>query len=491
MLKSINNKSVHEAPRDHHKAIAAKYDAAQTHAGNEKHWAQADALSSGAALTPLVREKLRNRARYECANNSFASGIVETLATDTIGTGPRLQLKTEDRAANVRVERAFAAWANEIHLTKKLHTLRMTKTRDGEGFAVLGTNPTLRNPVQLDLRCVEAEQFSDPSYRWDRSESDGIIYDAWGNPTSYSMLTEHPGGLNGYRYSYKNIPAQQVIHYFKSRRPGQLRGAPDITPALPLFAMLRRYTLAVVTAAEIAADLAGILFTDAAADEDGYDIDPLDTFEVVRGMFTSMPAGWKMEQLRAEQPTSTYGEFRDKILNEIARCLNMPFNVAAGNSADYNYASGRLDHQTYYRAIHVDRHEINGVVLDHLWRAWLDEAALIEGLLPREMRQVDADLIPHGWHWDGFKHVDPAKESKGEETMLKTGALTYPDLYASKGQDWEEQQDKQAKALGVSVDEYRKLLRESMFGTTPAQPAEPDQEEEEQEEEAEVEPDEK
>ena len=29
----------------------------------------------------------------------------------------------------------------------------------------------------------------------------------------------------------------------------------------------------------------------------------------------------------------------------------MPFNVAAGNSSGYNYASGRLDWQTYFRAL--------------------------------------------------------------------------------------------------------------------------------------------
>ena len=36
-------------------------------------------------------------------------------------------------------------------------------------------------------------------------------------------------------------------------------------PALPLFAQLRRFTLAVLSAAETAADFAGILYTDAPA----------------------------------------------------------------------------------------------------------------------------------------------------------------------------------------------------------------------------------
>ena len=49
-----------------------------------------------------------------------------------------------------------------------------------------------------------------------------------------------------------------------------------------------------------------------------------------------------------QKPSTTYAEFKKELLNEIARCLNMPFNVAAGNSSGYNYASGRLDHQTYF-----------------------------------------------------------------------------------------------------------------------------------------------
>jgi hypothetical protein len=53
----------------------------------------------------------------------------------------------------------------------------------------------------------------------------------------------------------------------------------------------------------------------------------------------------------------------------------MPFNVAAGNSSGYNYASGRLDHQTYFKAIRVKQVHLEAVVLDRILAAWLDEAA--------------------------------------------------------------------------------------------------------------------
>ncbi len=57
----------------------------------------------------------------------------------------------------------------------------------------------------------------------------------------------------------------------------------------------------------------------------------------------------------------------------------MPFNVAPGNSSGYNYASGRLDHQTYFKSIRVEQSQITRTVLVRILHAWLREAILIEG----------------------------------------------------------------------------------------------------------------
>jgi hypothetical protein len=77
--------------------LRGRYDAAETTNETAKHWAMADGLSARMANSPDVRRKLRERARYECANNSICKGIVETLANDVIGTGPRLQMCTARR----------------------------------------------------------------------------------------------------------------------------------------------------------------------------------------------------------------------------------------------------------------------------------------------------------------------------------------------------------------------------------------------------------
>src|SRR5690348_11747409 len=80
--------------------LRARYDAAQTNGDNRNHWANADDLSAARANSAGVRHILRRRSRYEIANNSYARGIVTTLANDVVGTGPRLQLLTQYAAAN-------------------------------------------------------------------------------------------------------------------------------------------------------------------------------------------------------------------------------------------------------------------------------------------------------------------------------------------------------------------------------------------------------
>ena len=69
-----------KAPGSLPSVIRARFDAAQTTAENARHWAMADAMSADEAASADVRKKLRERARYEVANNSYAKGIVSTLA---------------------------------------------------------------------------------------------------------------------------------------------------------------------------------------------------------------------------------------------------------------------------------------------------------------------------------------------------------------------------------------------------------------------------
>src|SRR5574344_2069429 len=281
--------------------IRARFDAAQTTKDNARHWAAAEFLSADAEADPSVRKILRTRARYEVQNNSYARGIVLTLANDAVGTGPRLQMLTGDAALDAAVERDFAAWASAVRLAEKLRTVRMARCQDGEAFAILAQNSDLQSNVKLDIQLIEADRVTDTELPSDERSVDGITFDPFGNPLRYKVLKYHPGGTAGFDTEALVIPAENMIHAFRQDRPEQHRGIPEITAALPLFAQLRRFTLAVLSAAEAAADFAGILYTDAPPGGEADPIDPMDKIELVRNMLLTLPGGWKMGQVEPQQ----------------------------------------------------------------------------------------------------------------------------------------------------------------------------------------------
>jgi len=429
--------------------VRAKYDAAQTSHENRRHWERADNLSPNAAMNPEVRRILRNRARYEIGNNGYAKGLVKTLANHVVGTGPRLQMLGENADFNRIIERKFARWAKAVGLAQKLRTMRMAVCESGECFCLLATNPRLKDPVQLDLRLIETDKVASPWPRLmpDPLFVDGIQHDEYGNPVSYTVLRHHPGDVySGWAGSTEHDVrmADFMIHLYWAERPEQSRGIPEVTSSLSLYAMLRRYTQAVVGSAEQAALPSGVIYTDAPADGEAAELETLETVDMDRGTWLSLPYGWKMGQMKAEQPTTGYGDFKREVINEVSRPLGMPFNIAAGNSSGYNYASGRLDHQAFHKAVGIDQKHIGDVVLDRIFEAWFQEAVRISGHLPQPLRAIDVEL-EHDWYWDGVEHVDPVKAATAQKIRLANRSTNLAIECAQDKLDWEQVMRQQAR----------------------------------------------
>lgn len=436
----------------------AAFDAAQTTKDNEKHWSMADACSADAEARHDVRETLRRRSRYEVLNNSYAQGLVTMIANDTIGTGPRLQFLTDDEDFNDLVEREFAAWAKKAKLPQTLRLMRRARCQDGETFAVLGTNPKLKNKVKLKLDVIEADRITSDDFTDELVDTtvDGIKYDEYGNPVSYQMLKYHPGDdrhCNG--IETLTIPAEFMIHSFVHHRPGLHRGVPELTPALPLFLQLRRYSLATLSAAEAAACFAAILYTDAPPDGETESLEPLDSIPLERNMMLTVPAGWKMGQLEPKHPTANHSETVKSYLSEIARSVCSTYGCVSGDYSGYNYASGRMDNQIYQKGILVDRSLWEDEVLDVIFDAWFREWCLVTG------RTMTEDTT-HEWFWDGFIHVDPTKEASAQEIRLRNMTTTLTDEYAKQGKDVAKELRKKArelqlmKKLGLVVEQQPK-----------------------------------
>lgn len=438
--------------------VRAGFDAASRSPESMRHFAGANFLSADAALSPDVRKTIISRVRNEVVNNGYAWGILDTLAEHCIGTGPRLQLfpgeDCDEKTADVlersmeRREKRFRQWCRDVGLCGKLKIARKSKARDGEVFLRKSINPKIRNSVKLDVTLFESEQVGSPLLSitpeyYDNGtpkEVDGILFDRYGNPGAYRFWTIHPGA-NGVANTLVGdsylVNADQVIHYVNLERPGQHRGLSEFASTLNIFNDMRRYDAAVLAAAETAAEISFVLYTDNPADvddnnNDGKSYPPGMVMELARNSGVTLPEGWKAAQMKAEQPTSTHTEFIRTMLRKAARAFSMPLNVAMGDSSDFNYASGRLDHQTYFRVIRGERALIEETILDDLLGDW----ERFDRVFYPEDYPADIE-IDHSWMWDGFAHVDPLKEASAQNIRLNlSGTSTLAEECAMEGKDW-------------------------------------------------------
>ena len=437
------------------------YDAANPTGANERHFQGVGLISARNANDRGTRETLKKRSRYECANNGYLNGIVHTLADDLIGAGPRLQITPDDGVSrdDARVaELEFNRWARASGLWAKIRAMRQTKAGDGEIFGVMSSNSAIDHPVALDLVLIESDRVrSESDLGLDPREMDGIRFDALGNPSEYRILNHHPDdaqlGANIEQGSW--VPRDDVIHYFTADRPGQIRGIPEITPAIPLAAQMRRLTLATLGAAENAASHAMFMHTDQPLDVDG-DIETpeaMESFEVDSGMVNVLPEGWKPAQLRSEHPNQTYEGFKKEILAEMGRPVSMPKNIVLGDSSGSNFASAKMDHSGYFHKINVDQTEMVDQVLNRIFDRWLAQASRVEGLLPQSLRRREPP-VQRTWRFPVREHVDPSKEANAAQVRL--GSTTNLKVEAGRlGLDWREVMDQRlieqeyADAIGL------------------------------------------
>ena len=448
---AVNQVNLNRRPVD------ATYDAARTSDEFKNYWANADAYDADSAHSYEVRTKLIQRSRYETGNNGYADGIAVTYANDLIGIGPSLRMQTGSEGFNRMIEASWYAWTKQIQFRRKLWTKAHAKHQDGEGFGVIRQNRRLKHPVKLDVVLFEAEMCHTPYLPYgEEGYIPGIKFDEFGNPVWYDILKSHPGSTYqiGMTNEVEQVPARFVLHWFKMRRPGQHRGIPEIASTLNLGAASRRWRESTLAAADNIANFALFLKTMFQPDEMDQ-VSAMSTMDIQRRMMTALPMGWEAFQPRAEQPVATYESFNKSLIGEQARPKNMPLNKAACDSSSYNYASGRLDHATYYGSLDIDRADCEDAVLDPLFDVWFEAAILVHGWLGGDPEVVGESAKMHTWDWPKHYVADIQSEASANKTNLETGATDWARVIAESGLDPNDEIIEQATTYGVTPEQMR------------------------------------
>ncbi len=439
----------------------ASYDAARNGDEYKNIWANADRYDADSANSKEVRHSLISRSRYEIGNNGYSNGIAQTYATDVVGCGPALRMQTASKGFNRLIENQWYLWCKAVKFRRKLWCMAHAKLGDGEAFGVIRKNPGISHPIQVDLVLHEAEQVQTPFLPFiEPGFIDGIHFDQFGNPIYYDVLKQHPGtthGVNFQNWIPEQVPARMVLQWFKLTRPGQHRAVPEMSSTLNLGAASRRWREATLGKAETQSDFTMFLKTQSMPNELDA-VDPMSTLDIEKRMMTALPAGYDPFQLENNTPGASYESFHKTNINEQARPKSMPFNKAACDSSSYNYASGRLDHQTYYAELDVDREDCNDLVLDPLFDVWLDLAILRFGWLGGNPDAVGAGARQHLWDWPKHRVADVEAEANANKTKLQSGQISLSQLWSDGGMDLEDEIPVMAATFGVDESAIRQRL---------------------------------
>jgi lambda family phage portal protein len=451
-----------------------------------------------AAMGPSLAH-LRYAARDLVRNNPYAESAISTICDHTVGWGIVAKFQSK------RVQRAWDAWANSTacdadgrHDLSGLQKLVLSAVAEsGEVLVRMRVRrPEDGFPIPLQLQVLEPDYLDTSRDTTTLSLSgqpanrviQGVEFDAIGRRVAYYLFHEHPGSVHGMNATNRplvsvRVPASSVLHVFKSKRPGQVRGASWFAPVLLRFKDFDEFEDATLMKQKIAACLAVLI-----SDVDGT-MPPLGTVDdtttpgidmIEPGTIHNVGPGRNIQVVDPPQ-IREYKDFCEVTLRAIATGLGVTYEDLTGDYTELPFSAARMS-----RLRHWSR------VDDWRWRLvipqfcapvsmWFAQVAQVMGIDASEMPQWTAPPMPM---------LEPDKEGLAYQRNIRTGIQTLSEAIRERGYDPKELLAEMANdqamldRLGIVLDsDPRRMTQAGQAQQAPKADAEEPEVEDEDEDE--------
>ena len=400
---------------------------------------------------------LRARSRDLCMNNDYGRRFMSLLAVNVVGPdGIRLQNKAKkagatgnattdlDRAANVKIESAWASWArkqncsaNRKHSLIDLERLIVQSlARDGE--FLLRKVRGFDNPFGFALQIIEPD-YLDHNYSDEKLDIHmGIERNEWKEPIAYHILKKLPENDSAWPVAGQaraRIPADQIIHGFISERGDQSRGYPWTATALKRLHMLGHYEESELIASRVGAAKMGFFVSQEGGnymyddkDESGNLIN-----EVAPGKFEQLPAGWDFKKFDIDHPSTGFDDFVKQVLKGAASGLNVSYISLANDPSAANFSSmrhGALEDRDFWKML-------QGWIIEHVLQDVFDDwlpLAIASGQIRLPLTGKDRFNAPV-WHGRRWSWIDPQKDMAANEKAVSLGVNSRTRIAYESGND--------------------------------------------------------
>ena len=311
----------------------------------------------------------------------------------------------------------------------------------GECFIrLLPTEVTPSNPVGLRLQVLESDHLdtSRIGVVEGLATLNGIALDEAGAPAAYWLFRRHPGawwpGLPG-PWASEAIPARDVLHLYRKRRPGQLRDVSWLAPVLTRLRDLGDYEAALLMKAKIEACLAAVVteegdeaLTGTAAnllrDAQGRAVEAFEP-----GMILYRRGAGSVEVVNPSGGGS-HAAFARRALEAAAVGAGLTYDQVSGDLTQANYSSLRAGKIEFRRLCEQVQY---GMLIPMLVRPIADrfhaQGALL-GLWGAEMPDGVSHVPP------AHEMIDPLKDTTALIAQVRAGFVPQPEAVGAFGYDF-------------------------------------------------------
>jgi lambda family phage portal protein len=474
--------------------VGARYDRRQT-----REWFVSRGSADADTLIDIVT--LRPRSRDLVRNAPIATGAVNTVVQNAVGTGLALQptpdinvlgwSEEQGRAWGQTVGHEFEMWADspdcDITRTQNFYEVQRLVMRSmlesGDVFSLLPMRKLPFGTYKTCFQIIEADRIHSPNgdgvLAKDPNNSElktankvwgGVEVDANGAPAAYHILKRHPGasdfsGYGAIAGAYDRVLAfgvktgrRNVLHIYDRLRPDQRRGVPYLAPVMELLKQLDRYTEAEIMAAVITAMFTVFVKTETGAEgfaaPAGSTVQT-DELELGNGKIVGLAPGEEVQFPNSMRPNAGFDPFVTSILRQIGVALELPFEILIKHfTASYSAArAAMLEAWKFYKGRRVF---VASRFCQPVFEAWMDEAVAIgridapgyftDPLMRRAYLRAE-------WVGDAPGQIDPQKEADAAVTRIEAGMSTLKkETMELTGQNWADLHPQRAREHQMRVD---------------------------------------
>jgi len=397
---------------------------------------------------------LRSRAQDLERNNDFVRRFLSLMKVNVAGpAGVTLQAAakdadgTPDRAANKMIEAAYARWSRPGTCTMDgrfsradLEAVAVQRLLvDGE--VILRKHRGAANDFGYALElmppeCLD-ETFNEENRKGNRIIM-GVEVDAYTRPVAYWFNKGNPASVHGNTYSKERfrVPAEDILHWFISERPQQIRGVPWIASSMRRTKLLDGMEEAVVVGTRVSAAKMGFFKGNEEYRGDGVDPDGWTRTTAEPGEFEQIPNGLDLVTFDPQYPPADYGDFEKALKRGLSSGMGPNYTSMANDLEGVNYSSirqGALDDHDFYRWW---QRQLIEHVLEPNYETWLLMAITTQALrlpLNKLWKWQAVKYQPRGWAW-----VDPKKEAEAYKVELSERLTSPQRVVSGRGEDYEQ-----------------------------------------------------